>query len=152
MNNDDMPGDGMLRESWELGKVRDGLIAAVRHALRRPKIDGETVEHLGVFLRLVERLPKHDEGQSASMTFRIDTDDGGGIWEAAFHSEGMEISTTEIFRSPWGTDHETKIYFKATYDRCSAEDGLDDWLRHFGQMAEDGGVELSAWSEINGGP
>jgi hypothetical protein len=70
------------------------------------------------------------------MTLSIDTGEGVGIWEAAFNSEGLELSTSEIFRSPWGSDHESKIVFKTTAAWSSAADGLDEWLQDFVQMAE----------------
>lgn len=141
-----MDDSGRLHGSCELETVRARLIDAVRGALRRPLIDGETVEHLGAFLRLVELLPEHDEDCTASMRLTFDSGEGAGIWEADFSSEGLELSRTELFRGEWGTDSESKTVFKATAERSSADDGLDEWLHHFIMMAKSD-YDLSAWVE-----
>jgi hypothetical protein len=144
MDDDDMPST--LRDFWGLDDVRYRLTAAVRFALKRPNLDGETVESLGVFLRCVERLPEHDESVTASMTVSLDTGEGAGYWEASFNCDGLELSTTEIFRGQWGTDHETKYYLRAGYNHCSVEDDLDEWLSNFVRMVQDD-YKLSAGHE-----
>jgi hypothetical protein len=142
-----MDENGTLHDCHVLREVGDGLIAAVRAALRRPAIDPETIMHLGGFLRLVLRLPKHDEDQSASMALSLDTGEGVGTWRASFGSDGLELYTSEIFRGRWGSDHESRTVFHATPDRCDAEDDLDDWLWNFKRMAEDAGYAVSGWCE-----
>lgn len=129
-------GNTLKFTAWELEQVRGYLTDAVRGALRRPGLDGEAVVALGAFLKMVERLPDYDEGNSASMTLSDDTGEGVGIWEAAFNSEGLELSTSEIFRSPYGSDHECRIVFKTSADWSSATDGLEDWLKDFAEMAD----------------
>lgn len=141
-----MDNDGTLHDCHVLREVCDGLIAAVRAALRRPAIDPETIMHLGGFLRLVLRLPGHDEDSMASMSLGLDTGEGTGTWQASFGSDGLELSTSEIIRGQWGSDHESRTVFRATSAYCDAKDDLEDWLHHFVTMAGSD-YDLEAWCE-----
>jgi hypothetical protein len=142
-----MNDDGTLHDCYILREVSDGLIAAVRAALRRPAIDPDNIMQLGGFLRLVLQLPKCDLDQSASLSFSLDTGEGEGDWRASFGDEGLHLSTSETLRGTYGADYFSKTIFRATPDACNTEDDLEDWLWNFKRMAEDADYTLSAWCE-----
>ncbi len=140
-----------LKLHWEeTDLLKQKLTQAVKAALTNRDLSCEQIMKLGAFLWLVDHLPQNHRRYSAKFELAYDYGDGASWTMVTISQDGLALSTGEVIRSDFGSDHPSKTVFQVSRYSKSEYDiklHLEEHLIHFVNDAGEKEVEFSIdWS------
>jgi hypothetical protein len=134
----------------ETDLLKGKLTEAVKAALSSRDLSCEQIMKLGAFLWLVDHLPQNHKRYSAKFELAYDYGDGASWMTATISQDGLALSTGEVIRGDFGSDHSSKTVFQVSRYSNSEYDinfDLEDHLLDFVNDAGDPNVKFSIdWS------
>lgn len=127
-------------DSGDLVMIQRTLVKSIKSLLGRDGIESYHVMYLGAMLSLVEKLPRHYEEYSGSITLSLDMGEGVGLKTITINEDGLMFEDGEIIRGEWGTDSSFKTILQVTEKSSSSSDpffDLENWLSMFSSDADD---------------
>jgi len=132
--------------SGELSMIQSALSKSIKALLGSNRVESGDVMCLGAMLSLVERLPRHHEGYSGTITLSSDIGTGVGWKSFSIGDDGLMLNAGEIIRGEWGSDSSSRTILMVTEKSSSSSDpffDLEDWLSDFSNDAADADVTFN---------